>query len=296
MKDRKYCFERFLFYDKNSIENRLRYMVQKGWLLEKLGVFTWIYKKIDPQEIAFSVVYFPKAEALTSEPTEEQQTFYEFCEHTGWKLFCDNAEMQIFYNTQEDPLPIETDPSVELETIHDTVRKLRKRSWKWMGLSVLWILFFIGLVIRSGGFLEMPITQEARFLYGMTLCDIFLVLEFVWGIGEYHLWRERARKAAERGELEPVKRHLFVEGIFHVLDAAVLLWMFFGIDVQEMFGMSWFKILLYFAVAMCLPISFVSYLRKKKASPKAIKITAFFTSIGATVLWFLMIFMGNAGS
>ena len=99
MKNRKYCFDRFVFYDKEKIEKRLEYMAEQGWLLEKIGVFAWVYRKIEPQKIAFSVAYFPKAEALTIEPTEEQEIFYEFCEHTRWKLLYDNAEMQILYNT-----------------------------------------------------------------------------------------------------------------------------------------------------------------------------------------------------
>lgn len=296
MKDRKYCFERFSFYDKVKIEKRLTDMAEQGWLLEKIGVFLWSYKKIEPQKISVSVVYFPKAEALTIEPTEGQKMFYEFCEHTGWKLLCDNGEMQVLYSTEEDPLPIETDIYVELGAIHDTVMKY-KRPFLILLISLIFLssLLCIGNGLWNVGISVIPSIQENRLLYGFVIVGILDVLEGFWDIGEYYLWRRRALKRAEIGELEPVKRHFWVDNTLTVLQVFVIIWALRGNTFQEVLGVSLFKVIFYFAVAMCLPVSFALYLREKKASQKEIMVTTFLTTIVAAFLWFFMIFMGNAG-
>ena len=41
-----------------------------------------------------------------------------FFDHTGWQLACTSAQLQIFYNERENPIPIETDPELELQAIH----------------------------------------------------------------------------------------------------------------------------------------------------------------------------------
>lgn len=49
--------------------------------------------------------------------------FHDFCAHTGWQLACTSAQLQIFYNERENPIPIETDPELELQAIHASAKK-----------------------------------------------------------------------------------------------------------------------------------------------------------------------------
>ena len=84
MKETKRRVELFSFYDRTGLEAHLARMAGRGWLLEKIGAFLWTYHKIEPRQLAFSVCYFPRASQFDPEPSQEQQTFYEFCAHTGW--------------------------------------------------------------------------------------------------------------------------------------------------------------------------------------------------------------------
>ena len=63
------------------------------------------------------------ASAFDPEPTEGELEFRDFCARTGWQLACSSAQMQVFYNEGPDPLPIETDPALELETIHRAAKR-----------------------------------------------------------------------------------------------------------------------------------------------------------------------------
>ena len=123
MNDRKRKLMPFTFYDRTGIERRLEEQAEKGWLLEKCSAAGWIYRRIEPAKIHFSVVYFPAADAFDPHPSEKQKRFQEFCEHTGWELIASNVQMQIFCNRRENPIPIETDPVIEVENIHKSVKK-----------------------------------------------------------------------------------------------------------------------------------------------------------------------------
>ncbi len=123
MKDTKRRIEVFSFFDHTGIARHLTQMADQGWLLEKISNFGWTYRRIAPKKLTFSVGYYPKASAFDSEPTDEQKEFHDFCEHTGWVLAATSAQIQVFYNEQENPIPIDTDPMLEIETIHAAAKK-----------------------------------------------------------------------------------------------------------------------------------------------------------------------------
>ena len=101
MRNRKRRMEFFSFYNHTSITAHLEKMARKGWLLEEIRRNTWIYRRIEPKKLRFAVSYYPKASEFDPEPSEEQKTFLEFCAHTGWKLVCTSAQMQVFCNFED---------------------------------------------------------------------------------------------------------------------------------------------------------------------------------------------------
>ena len=116
MKDTKRRFEWFSFYDHTGLEAHLKRMAEQGWLLEKIGNFTWHYRRTEPKTVTFSVSYFPRASMFAPGPSEEQETFYDFCAHTGWTLAAASAQLQVFYNERETPGPPAPDPVTEVVT------------------------------------------------------------------------------------------------------------------------------------------------------------------------------------
>ena len=107
MKTKKRRLEFFSFYNHTGIEQHLVEMAQKGWMIESISNFYWTYRKIEPKNIHFSVSYYPRASDFDPGPTEEQQTFHDFCAHTGWQLACTWFQMQVFYNEKESPIPLD---------------------------------------------------------------------------------------------------------------------------------------------------------------------------------------------
>ena len=123
MRKTKRRLETLSFYDHTGISSHLEKMAAKGWMLERVANYGWIYRRMEPRKLRFAVSYYPKASEYDPEYPDSQQTFHEFCAHTGWKLVCTTFQMQVFCNENEDPVPIETDPVLEVETIHAAMMK-----------------------------------------------------------------------------------------------------------------------------------------------------------------------------
>lgn len=98
MKDTKRQIELYTPYVRDDLESHLEQMAEKGWMIEKAEGLFWAYRRTEPRRLHFTVTYFAKASLYHPQPTEKQTAFYEFCEHTGWKLAASGGQMQIFYN------------------------------------------------------------------------------------------------------------------------------------------------------------------------------------------------------
>ena len=124
MRNTKHQLFPFSLYDLTGMEAHLEKMAQKGWLLDKISALGWRYRRIEPQKLHFTVSYCHRASAYDPEPTEEVQTFHDFCAHTGWHLAAEFGSMQVFYNDQEDPTPIDTAPSLEIQMVGREVKRM----------------------------------------------------------------------------------------------------------------------------------------------------------------------------
>lgn len=201
MKERKRRWMPLTFYDRSGMERDLEAQAAQGWMLEKTSAFGWSYRRIEPAKIRFSVVYFPAASAFDPAPSEKQQQFQDFCAHTGWELIASNAQLQIFCNRQENPVPIETDPVLELENIHASVKKSVLPTY---GMNLVLGFMQIGLAVMR--FSMDPIGELASL--GAVLSMLFWVL-MIFSNGMqiflYYRWLRKAGAAAQEGRFLETK-------------------------------------------------------------------------------------------
>lgn len=193
MRKTKRILSAFTFYDRTGIEALLEKEAQKGWLLEKVSAFGWKFRRIEPRKIHYAVAYFPKASAFDPGPSQQQQRFIEFCEHAGWKLAGSGAQMQIFYNEAENPVPIETDPQIELENIEKSAKKNYLPAYYLLlgsGLLQMGLLFWQLHTDFTG-------TLSSNSSLFSIVCWLMVLTMCAMEVGGYFLWRSRARKAIE---------------------------------------------------------------------------------------------------
>lgn len=215
-------WEAFSFYDRSGIARHLEAMAARGWLLEAIGPLGWKYRRCPPRTLRFAVTYYPKATVYDPAPSQEQEFFYELCAHDGWVLAASSGEMQVFYNDYPAPTPIETDPALEVETIH-------KLAWKRVHLPWMLVLVFSLFAVIGPGFSFWgdPLKTLSSGGTLMAFCAGLLLLPLsaaeLWG---YLDWESRARQAAARGVFLETKSHWRLQAFVALaLLACLVCWM-----------------------------------------------------------------------
>lgn len=196
MRNYKYLMAQFTFYDRTGICRLLEQQAEKGWVLDKVTNYAWRLRRMEPKKLHYAVAYFPKASAYDPHPSEAQRELQEFCAHSGWILAGTMAQMQIFYNESENPVPIETDPMVELENIHKSAKKSYLPAYfMLLGLAIFQI------VLQVGQLISFPLTylSQNTTLFNW-LCQGVLLVMCATEIGGYFSWYRKAKAAAENGE------------------------------------------------------------------------------------------------
>lgn len=195
MKTTKRRFEQYLFYDYAGIEAHLEKMALKGWQIYKITPFYWEYHKIEPQKLTYTVTYFSEASEFNPFPTENQQTFQEYCKDAGWKLVAEWAQMQIFCTEQENPIPMETEETVKLKAIHKAMKKnFLPSSVLMLLLSIFQIIFQIKMITDD----PVYFLSNATSLSTVVIWNILAVYMLINLIG-YTVWYRRSKKAISIG-------------------------------------------------------------------------------------------------
>ena len=134
----------YSYYDHAGIVRHLEELARQGWQLEHTGSVFWTYRRCEPAELHYAVVYFPKASQFDPEPPPEQRDFWALCKATGWELVSNRYQMQVFCNPAKNPTPIETDPVVQVENVHAAMKAGAARS-NWLmlccALLQIWVQF-----------------------------------------------------------------------------------------------------------------------------------------------------------
>lgn len=195
MKDTKRQFKMFSFFDFDGITAHMEKMAADGWMLEQSTNRYWIYRRTQPKKLKFAVTYFPQASEFDPHPTEELQAFNEFCQSAGWKPAASMAQMQIFYNENENPIPIETDPMVQIDTIH----KAMKKNFIPSSLLMIAVSLMI-LCMNVAKFIASPVSVlSSHSDFFISFSYIMLLLISAVELGQYYIWRKKAVALAEEG-------------------------------------------------------------------------------------------------
>lgn len=195
MKDVIYRFAFFSPYQREAIAGYLEKMAARGWMLDKAGNSLWRFRRVEPRRLKVEVVFFPDASGFDPGPTPELMTMEEYCAKDGWTVLARWGQAQVFINEREDPTPIETDPVIQVRTVHRAMKRSILPAW----------LVLLGVILLQLG---MKLTWLRRDLID-TLSDptdlwmfpfwLLLLASMLYELGYYFLWLHRAKRAAEDG-------------------------------------------------------------------------------------------------
>ena len=204
MQAKRWELNLYSFYDHTGMERHLEKMAAKGWLLESIGTTLWRYRRIEPQRLRFSVAYYPDAtESDPITPSEGELTFWDYCAQAGWVRAANRAQLHIFYNTDENAVPIETEAVTQVETLHRAAKKSYLLSqWLLLGMALL----YTGFGILGNSFLALADILALRETFMMCLAVPTMFLISLSELIGYYRWRRRAvRIARELGRFTPTR-------------------------------------------------------------------------------------------
>ena len=220
----------YYFYEFQAIEKKLSEMAERGWMIEKMGLYFWTYRPIEPKKISFAAVYSPKLAEFAPDGAEELEQLKEYGAWSGWKHAARwNGKLQVFYNEDPDPIPMETDAAVQLENIHKAMKKTML-----VGNTLLAGLAVLQLLMQGKSFFKRAAD---------TFCDysqislftawVFLLIAVLLPVFKYLFWYGKAKKTAAEGFLpDSSAGHTAVNvfsGISMVLAASSILFMGSGV-------------------------------------------------------------------
>lgn len=253
MKETKKILCHFSFYDQVRIQEKLEEMAEQGWMVDKPGNFTWTFKRMEPKKLRFSVTYFPSASEFDPGPTDGELTKLDFCEQDGWVLAVKWGVMQIFYNENENAVPIETEPVAQVENVKKSMRKNVLFPHLFEVLLIAWYMFMQVSWIRRDlvEYLSDPLRV---YQIPMWVC---LLLACLYEIGFYFHWTRKAKRMAEEdGIFLPIKSNIRASYILLTFSFLMILFAFGSSRRYLIGGFIWSGV-------MCLIIFSVNVIKKK---------------------------------
>lgn len=279
MKHRKRRWKNFAFFDRTGMVNFLEREAEKGWMLEDVSGMWWTFRRGEPSPAHVWVTYLPQ-DLYDPQPSRPLEDMSELGAHTGWKLMVTTSTIQVFYNWEADPLPMETDPITEVEGMHGMFRKtVLKGSWMWfVGLTVL-------LMMEVGYLWSSPIVALSSYLHTyLTLQYGILWVLLGTELGGYYLWLSTARRKAQQGVLAETRWWSALHGMLNgVVLVALLLWL--GLSLWRNYSASFLWTLLLYAVSALVGVSGVAWMRdsfRRRSVPR--ERTKFVTSVASFVM------------
>lgn len=200
MKEHKRELPLFSFYDVTGMARHLERMARKGWMLEHISGWCWRYRRTEPKALHFTVSYALPVSEFEPSATPEQEIFRDFCGHAGWKIAASSGAMQIFYNEGEDPVPIETEPELEINSIHNIARRQAPVQIVLMLLSLWMGASWCASLVNS----PIDLLSSAIHLFSGA-CWLAVFLWCAADLAVYFIWRHRALRLARQGEFLPTR-------------------------------------------------------------------------------------------
>ncbi len=272
-KDFKTFSKDFAYYDRTAMQDFLEQKALEGWQLHKREFASdWVFKPIEPKKLHYAITYLPQ---FSNEDSfllsENKKEYLDFCAEQGWQFACAHKNMVIFFSEEEDPVPFETDPEVELASIHKSmIKRCLPTCIVAFVISVSIILILLLTDISS--------KVSAIGLAVLLISPLGNVAEFV----SYLRWRKKALAAAATGKFS---RSDTVDVLVVAVAIALVIAAVAFVSVKSLMNNAW-ATLLYFSLfgVYFLFLHFIEKLEKRYNNGWKKKIISFVRFLGYIVV------------
>lgn len=233
MKDIKREIPMFSFYNYTAIQRHLEKRAREGWRLIKADRGSWLYRRMEPKALHYAVVYFPDSSQFDPGPTEGQQALRDYCLAAGWEPVTGWSQAQIYCSPLPDPVPIETEPSLQLRTIHRTMW----RNFLPGNLSLLLLFLFQFWMWGKDLYWDTADILSSPSKLGVLLLTFLSILADLVDLTGYGRWYFRSKRSiAQGGGCVPAMGHpLLIRAMLGLL-TLTLLWQMLALANVAMAG------------------------------------------------------------
>lgn len=184
--------ELFIFSasDIDAIEEHFENMAMKGWMLEKTGEYMVRYKRMEPQEMKFSIDLFPKLSSFDYPNKDEVVEYRNLCIDSGWDFIDSSQKFQVFSSPKGKNLPpIQTDDRIKQSMIN-----------KSLIIEIILLTICIGIFIWNLDYI-FPLHYRSFhsniLLAVMVIAPIMIILIFVYIVFNV-VWIVKAKNAEKK--------------------------------------------------------------------------------------------------
>ena len=195
MREKKWVLNIYQPDDEAAIVKRLEKLATKGWFLERADNWGWTLRRGEPAQVRYAVTYFPEASVFDPGPTEDQETYADYCRAAGWEFVSSYGPVQYFRSDLPDPVPIETDQGEKLAAIHRSLTKYALRAYG-LGL-VCGLLAWAGQIKRLRQ-LPLDMLSDNRQLLILAIYVVITVCSAAM-LADYLIWYLRSKRSVEDG-------------------------------------------------------------------------------------------------
>ncbi|MCR1898849.1 DUF2812 domain-containing protein [Irregularibacter muris] len=167
-----------------DIERYLEKMAAKGWMLKKILMGTiFIFRRIKPEELEFSISPYEVETAFTRKSKEELKEFESVCESVGWNYCTKSFDLHIYYKRKDfEALELHTDKEEEFRMLEKIGRKQIKSYYFLIPMGLLLMWFQLGDIhslhfMKSG--LAQILTPMMPIVLLVVLYDFFHLRKFL---------------------------------------------------------------------------------------------------------------------
>ena len=128
-----------------SIEKHFEEMANKGWLIDKVIIGSmFIYKKVEPQGLDFSISPYEVETPLTRKSKEDLKEFQTVSESVGWKYVDKSYDLHIYYKAKgEKAIPMHTDVEEEFRILEKIAKRYLTVQYITLPLLIILSWFLI---------------------------------------------------------------------------------------------------------------------------------------------------------
>ena len=261
----------FTLWQYPLLVSHLEEMAQKGLMLSECDGTELIYDRCAPQNVYFAVTFFPAYDFLDPVPPPSLERLWAFCEESGWQHITGNASMQIFYNTQPNPVPLNTDAAVQLHNFDAMMQAERVKQWKQNVIVNGCVIAFLAVffvVVDTQFTAAQTIRRVSPVMLIILAKNFYTFLTDGAKLLNYNIWYKKAEQlACEQNIFCPPKENIALHktdtAVFTVLLAAML---FFMVKSRELGAALFWCIPIFLIIAVYIVLA--RYMRKNGVSAK----------------------------